>query len=73
MATTLVVASGCVGSNQSGQELRGKGERRSPNGDLIAGTVAANQAFSADFYRAVSSGPGSFPLRPEASGLLNGC
>jgi len=66
MAALVLVPSSCVGSNPTGQEVRGKADRNTPNPDLIAGAVAANHAFSADLYRAVSSNRGNFAYSPYA-------
>jgi serpin B len=63
---TALLASSCIGSNPTGQELKGKADRAAPDDHLIDGAVAADVAFSADLYRAVARNPGNFAYSPYA-------
>jgi serpin B len=62
----VVLAGACVGSSPSGQEVRGKAARRDPNKEFVGGTVAANNAFATDLYRAVAPNRGNFAYSPYA-------
>jgi len=62
----VVLTASCVGTSPSGQEVRGKADRRAPNREFVGGTVAANNAFAADLYRAVAPNRGNFAYSPLA-------
>jgi hypothetical protein len=55
-----------VGTTPTGQEVKGRGDRAPADKNLVAGTVAASNAFGADLYRSLAAGRGNFVYAPFA-------
>ena len=64
IAVGLVVLAACVGNSPTGQELTGKVARRPGDREFLNGTVAADNLFASDLYRAAAREPGNFVYSP---------
>jgi serpin B len=62
----LAVATACIGTTPTGQQIRSEAPRRPPDDELLAPTVDAANAFAIDLYRASGQGQGNYVSAPYA-------
>lgn len=66
LAGLALAATACIGSSDSGQEVRGRAERAAPDQALLEPTVDALNAFAIDLYRAMDADTPNVVLAPVA-------
>jgi serpin B len=66
VALAALLATACIGTTPTGQQIRSEAPRQAPDEELVPATVGAANAFAIDLYRASGQGQGNYVSAPYA-------